>query len=668
MKHAAVHIPGTPPLLIGSALLFWGWQNNLIISAIVMAVLLEARYVIRRRFPISDKEFNHLSDVTAIIFFISVIYIFNEDGSKGIFTILAVNPYVLYLLVLLQVYSERGKIKLSTLFMSMRKIERANPNEAIPSIDLTYPYFLLCLLAASAGQHTGAEFFIGLCLLIAAMLLSFRPRRYPVGLWLAMFCLAISLSYAGQAGMLALQDVFRANMMQLFEQFVWRYRDPDRTSTAIGSIGRFKLSDRIVLRAATPTRLTRRLYLREATYNLYGLGLWSNSDTRFEPVAETGQTEVWELNQSNPTGKVTIASYFLREAEVIPLPHGSQRLYQVPAIEVQRNAMNTVKMDIYDGWVKYSVDYVDATIFDAPPDDSTDLYMPKNYRELFYGLADELGLQDLPDEQKIGIVEDWFASHFSYTLEQTYWHPQQDFLQQFLHEHRKGHCEYFATATVLLLRAAGIPARYAVGYAVDEYSPWEGQYVARARDAHAWVLAYTNHDWQLIDTTPGIWDALEAENASIMEPLWDVWSWVSYRYALWQAKDALKEENRTWLLLLIIPLLLYLAWRLHGKKRNGRHDSDKTTGPIEIFGADSPLYQLADIIRQKGIEQRPGETLLAWFKRYPAAQADVDMQSALALHYQYRFDPSADRKALKQRLEAVCQHIRQTLRRHESRP
>lgn len=54
-----------------------------------------------------------------------------------------------------------------------------------------------------------------------------------------------------------------------------------------------------------------------------------------------------------------------------------------------------------------------------------------------------------------------------------------------------------------MLRSAGIPTRYVVGYLVNEYSPTEHQYVVRTRDAHAWVMAYVNHSWIKVDTTPG---------------------------------------------------------------------------------------------------------------------------------------------------------------------
>ena len=39
---------------------------------------------------------------------------------------------------------------------------------------------------------------------------------------------------------------------------------------------------------------------------------------------------------------------------------------------------------------------------------------------------------------------------------------------EFLLKTRAGHCEHFATATTMLLRAAGVPTRYAVGYSVQE--------------------------------------------------------------------------------------------------------------------------------------------------------------------------------------------------------
>ena len=78
-------------------------------------------------------------------------------------------------------------------------------------------------------------------------------------------------------------------------------------------------------------------------------------------------------------------------------------------------------------------------------------------------------------------------------------------LGRFLLQNRTGHCEYFATATTLLLRRARIPARYAVGYYVHERSG--SKYVVRLRDAHAWCLVCDVELQQLVnfDTTPSSW-------------------------------------------------------------------------------------------------------------------------------------------------------------------
>lgn len=77
-----------------------------------------------------------------------------------------------------------------------------------------------------------------------------------------------------------------------------------------------------------------------------------------------------------------------------------------------------------------------------------------------------------------------------------------DFAQWFLEESDTGYCVHFATATTVLLRAAGIPARYVEGYLVDAQAG-ETVTVTQA-DAHAWVEYYIpNLGWVPLESTPG---------------------------------------------------------------------------------------------------------------------------------------------------------------------
>lgn len=57
-------------------------------------------------------------------------------------------------------------------------------------------------------------------------------------------------------------------------------------------------------------------------------------------------------------------------------------------------------------------------------------------------------------------------------------------------EYKKGFCNYYATAEVLMLRSIGIPARLAVGFAQGEYDQPEQTYTVRKKDAHAWPEVY----------------------------------------------------------------------------------------------------------------------------------------------------------------------------------
>ncbi len=66
----------------------------------------------------------------------------------------------------------------------------------------------------------------------------------------------------------------------------------------------------------------------------------------------------------------------------------------------------------------------------------------------------------------------------------------QDPVDWVLFDHREGYCNYYASAMVVMLRALGIPARMAAGFAEGEFDPQENAYVVRERDAHTWVEVY----------------------------------------------------------------------------------------------------------------------------------------------------------------------------------
>jgi transglutaminase-like putative cysteine protease len=76
-------------------------------------------------------------------------------------------------------------------------------------------------------------------------------------------------------------------------------------------------------------------------------------------------------------------------------------------------------------------------------------------------------------------------------------------IEDFLFRYKSGHCEYFASAMVLLLRAQGVPARLVTGFYGADRNPLEGYYIVRQANAHAWVEAWVEgQGWMAFDPTP----------------------------------------------------------------------------------------------------------------------------------------------------------------------
>ena len=80
-----------------------------------------------------------------------------------------------------------------------------------------------------------------------------------------------------------------------------------------------------------------------------------------------------------------------------------------------------------------------------------------------------------------------------------------DAVDEFLFESREGFCEHFASTFVVLMRAAGIPARIVTGYQGGEYNSVANYLVVRQRDAHAWAEIYDEQrGWIRVDPTAAV--------------------------------------------------------------------------------------------------------------------------------------------------------------------
>lgn len=99
-------------------------------------------------------------------------------------------------------------------------------------------------------------------------------------------------------------------------------------------------------------------------------------------------------------------------------------------------------------------------------------------------------------------IESHLRQNYAYSLS-LHRVEDEDPVADFLFNTRAGHCEYFATAMTLLLRARGVPARLVNGFQMGEYSALSDSYTVRQSDAHSWVEVYfPQHGWVTFDPTP----------------------------------------------------------------------------------------------------------------------------------------------------------------------
>jgi len=117
--------------------------------------------------------------------------------------------------------------------------------------------------------------------------------------------------------------------------------------------------------------------------------------------------------------------------------------------------------------------------------------------------ARELRKKHSNDAAYIDAVLDWFHHEaFFYTLAPPLLGANP--VDEFLFGSRRGFCEHYASAFVVILRAAGIPARVVTGYQGGSINPNGNYMIVRQSDAHAWAEAIIGGQWRRFDPTAAV--------------------------------------------------------------------------------------------------------------------------------------------------------------------
>lgn len=261
------------------------------------------------------------------------------------------------------------------------------------------------------------------------------------------------------------------------------------------------LSDDVVMKV----RSAQAAFWRAQAYDTFDGTTWTASDTTTQtisgwtpwPIPDTGASAGGQA----PSHQLTQTFYIEKQQPNIAFAAYRPTALYFPAANAEVDSYLSIRAPILlDPGLIYSVlsDIPETTpsMLRGAPSDPPDTLLPQ-YTQLPQDLPQRVVdlAHQITDPQpttydKVMAVQKWLQDNTRYNLNIPPDPPGVDAVDYFLFERKQGFCEHIASAMTILLRAVGIPARFAVGFDTGERNPFTGYFEVRESDAHSWVEVY----------------------------------------------------------------------------------------------------------------------------------------------------------------------------------
>ncbi|MBT7409059.1 MAG: transglutaminase domain-containing protein [Methylococcales bacterium] len=621
------------------SLIIWGWMNQTWVVTGVLLLLMSLSFLTNKRRQFTRTQFYRLIDLSMLLLLLFLVYSYlTQSDTNPIFSLLKWAPVLFFPVLLTQLYSAQNKLPIDALFYSLRSI--ADKQESINDhqhnkpieIDFVLPFTAISIVSAGASNVQGNEYFILSVIIISLILWFERPGMTKKMVWLLIILVAIGFSYWGHHGLKQLSEYLQDKAVEWLDNTIM---DPFESSTSIGKIGDLKLSDKIVFRVKAHAPLL----LHQASYDRYFGHEWYASKLSFKPFGNKKINSTGHQSASPLTSRMQLEIYqTFSHDSILALPDGVTAIDGLGDTELRQTQLGAVKILKPPSYAKYQVLYTGKRQNKVT---RLDMDIPQQHRHWLQMLYLKLKLQQKTPKEIASSIENFFKASYSYTLFTPNQADADQALTEFILERHAGHCEYFAVATVFLLRYAGIPARLANGYSMQEYDDSLGMYIVRNRHAHAWAMAKIGDVWQAVDTTPSQWLFVENENTHFLQPVGDWFSTLFFHFKQWSADiDGLNDDNV--LLAIVLVLICYISYLSYKTRQQFSHNKLVETPHQQPLlnkksypGDDSELFIIEQYLQQQNQYRNENESFNDWVKRLGV----VGLENIVQLHYRYRFDP-----------------------------
>jgi transglutaminase-like putative cysteine protease len=282
-------------------------------------------------------------------------------------------------------------------------------------------------------------------------------------------------------------------------------------------------------------------------YDFYTSSGWINSNTVDYPAGRKAA----DIESDSPAGRREIT--YTVETQIttdIILDAGEFISSNTPALLKVITPMSsdiTVEQMTMDNTVAVVTPYslkpnqrytVTASIISATPDELANagddypswittyyLQLPPNLPERIKQLTDEVTQNALTPYDKTLAIGN-YVSQFSYDMYAEPPSKASDGVDNFLFAQQSGTCGDFASAMTVMLRAAGVPARFCVGYLTGEWDSNTESYLILAKNRHAWAEVYfPGYGWVEFEATPRAGNVMGLVGVEMMGEydMWDRW-------------------------------------------------------------------------------------------------------------------------------------------------
>ena len=247
-----------------------------------------------------------------------------------------------------------------------------------------------------------------------------------------------------------------------------------------------------------------------------------------------------------------------------------------------------------------------APRFPPAPPDRGDLQLPAKLLEPLTRLAKEWTADATTSAARMAALESRLERDYTYSLEFERGNAEEraaadyDPVLHFLLEEPIGHCQYFASALVLLARASDVPTRLVTGYRVAEHNRFGDYHIVRERHAHAWVEAHLpERGWVSFDPSPlRSFESAFADNTPLLPALFD-----------WCALAMQRNGPEPLLIALVVGMAAIQLRRLRRGKSGDRKVRAVASRPPR------ELEALLDKLRSIGWPRAESETLESYAGR-----------------------------------------------------